>query len=353
LSWTGKTDSLIVTPTREYEWVAKDDVRVTEIKNLIHRETYAYASESSDVTEVTDNNMLIVGDSSDALRSLISHPDYAKKYRGKVKLVYIDPPFNTGQTFAQYHDGLEHSVWMTMMRDRLVQVRDLLAEDGSVWVHLDDAEMAYCKVIMDEIFGRQNFVSTIVWQKTYVVPNDSKGMSTDQDYIIVFAKNRNLWKVNKLARTVSQDSLYGTIDGDPLSWTSGPANAPGSKTHPGMVYAIQSPFTGEIYYPPAGRHWAMEQTRLKTALEQWGVEYELRDMHDEAERGRLCGLAPNEARFGVRGVMVKGSLEEAKIKAEMRLEQGIWPGVIFGKTGQTGPRFKSYMTDGRTPQKQR
>ena len=105
------------------------------------------------------DNLLVRGDSLDALRALVRTPEYAEVYRGKMKLVYIDPPFNAGQAFEHYDDSL-NSVWLGMMRERLVLIRELLAPDGSVWMHLDDAEMAYCKVLMDKIFGRANSLVT-------------------------------------------------------------------------------------------------------------------------------------------------------------------------------------------------
>ena len=99
---------------------------------------------------------------------------------GKVKLAYLDPPFNTQQSFLHYDDALEHSVWLTMMRDQLLQVRQLLSPDGSVWIHLDNAEFGYCRVMADELFGRENFISTIVWQKADSPRNSAKFFSTDQ-----------------------------------------------------------------------------------------------------------------------------------------------------------------------------
>ncbi|MFF5606258.1 site-specific DNA-methyltransferase [Streptomyces cellulosae] len=188
LSWVNKDKSLISTQGGGYEWVDRDDIRVTETRLL---RTVATVGEVHDDSKRAEDNLLIVGDSGDALRALTRLPEFAKKYRGKVKLVYIDPPFNTGQAFTHYDDGLEHSVWLTMMRDRLVLLRDLLAEDGSIWVHLDDAEAAYCKVMMDEIFGRSNFVTTFTWQKVDS-PNDNKvSVTPDHEYIICYTKTRN------------------------------------------------------------------------------------------------------------------------------------------------------------------
>src|SRR5207253_7261869 len=152
-----------------YEWVNPADYRVAEVR-LLH-----------DVTTVGEigkrraaDNLLIRGDALNALISLARLPEFSREYLGKVQLAYLDPPFNTQQSFLHYDDALEHSVWLTMMRDRLSQVRDLLSSDGSVWVHLDDSEMAYCRVLMDELFGRENFVASVIWEKT-----DSPRMDAD------------------------------------------------------------------------------------------------------------------------------------------------------------------------------
>src|SRR5439155_8230418 len=117
-----------------------------------------------------------------ALTSLCELPEFAREYVGKVKLAYLDPPFNTQQAFEHYDDALEHSVWLTMMRDRLLQIRKLLSPDGSVWVHCDDSEQAYLKAMMDEVFGRGNFVATILWERTTTARNDAGHFSTDHDY---------------------------------------------------------------------------------------------------------------------------------------------------------------------------
>lgn len=162
LNWIGKNQALLNKPGGGYEWVDRTDPRVTETRLLHERETVVAAGLDEDRAA---DNLLIQGDAADGLRSLLNLPEYAAEYRGKVKLVYIDPPFNTGQAFEHYDDALEHSVWLTMMRDRLALVRDLLAPDGSVWVHLDDAEMAYCKVLLDELFGRRAFITDVIWQK--------------------------------------------------------------------------------------------------------------------------------------------------------------------------------------------
>ena len=178
LSWVGRDEALLNTADGGYEWVSRVDPRVTEVRLL--REI----GKIGEVQGEPSDNLLIQGDSYGALQALTRIPQYAAEYRGKVRLVYIDPPFNTGQAFEYYDDSLEHSVWLTMMRDRLLMIRELLAPGGSVWVHLDDAEMAYCRVLMDEIFGRGNFVGTVVWQKIHARNNSAQHLSAVHDYLL-------------------------------------------------------------------------------------------------------------------------------------------------------------------------
>jgi len=146
------------------------------------------------------DNLLIRGDALNALTSLGSLPEFAKQYLGKIKLIYIDPPFNTQQSFLHYDDALEHSVWLTMIRDRLIQLRQLLSNDGSIWVHCDDSEQAYLRVAMDEIFGRDCFAGTIVWQKADTPRMDAKKFSASHDYLLCFGASPS-WKPGKMVFT--------------------------------------------------------------------------------------------------------------------------------------------------------
>jgi adenine-specific DNA-methyltransferase len=215
-----------------YEWLNPSDYRVAEVR-LLH-----------DVTTVgtlgkrrAADNLLIHGDALHALTSLSRLPEFAREYLGKVKLAYLDPPFNTQQSFLHYDDGLEHSVWLTMMRDRLRQIRELLEPEGTVWVHLDDTEMAYCRMVLDEIFGRDNFVATVVWQKVYSPKNSAKHLSVDQDYLLVFAKDAERWRPNRLPRTASMDRAYKNPDNDPRGpWKPGDLTA--NKPYSLGVYSI-------------------------------------------------------------------------------------------------------------------
>lgn len=174
------------------------------------------------------DNLLFTGDSLDALRILAEVPEFRRHYRGKVKLVYIDPPFNTGQTFTHYDDWMEHSTWLSFMRDRLLLIKELLAPDGSVWVHLDDAEAHRMRVLMDEVFGAGNFVATVAWQKTLSRRNDARLFSTAHDQLLIYARTLSSFKVNRLESTDKQRGTYTNRDNDPRGdWLAIPFHAPG------------------------------------------------------------------------------------------------------------------------------
>lgn len=255
LTWMGKDMALIPSKagSYEYEWVSPRDPRAAEVKLI----------ETVDaVGEDTGTNLLIAGDSGDALRALSSIPEWSDQYRGKVKLVYIDPPFNTEQAFEHYSDQLEHSVWLTLMRDRLRSMVPLLSEDGSIWVHLDDSEMHRMRVLLDEIFGPENFVTTIAWQKVYSPKNSAKHFSADHDYLLVYAVNAGTWRPNELARSAAMDAAYKNPDDDPRGpWKPGDlvANKPYSLGR----YAITTPSGRIIPGPPPGRYWRISEAKLK------------------------------------------------------------------------------------------
>ncbi|OJX63140.1 MAG: hypothetical protein BGO95_08965 [Micrococcales bacterium 73-13] len=258
LSWANKDRALVSDGAGGYRWVDPDDPRAREVRLL------------EEVSRHGDGeNLLIRGDGLAAMRSLARIPEYARRYRGRVRLVYIDPPFNTGQAFEHYDDALEHSVWLGMMRERLEAIRELLAPDGSVWVHLDDAEMAYCKVLMDEVFGRRNFVATVVWQKLYA-PENRTDLSSMQDYLLVYASDRAAWKSarNLLDRSERQTAQYRNPDDDPRGPWKG-ENFTG-KAGPGrraeQFYTIVSP-AGRAFDPPPGRCWVYTRDRYQELLE--------------------------------------------------------------------------------------
>lgn len=337
LTWTNKGRRLLAHEDGTYEWVLPSDYRVAEVR-LLH-----------DVTSVgkvgsvrAADNLLIRGDALNALTSLARLPEFANEFLGKVRLCYLDPPFNTGQAFPSYEDNLEHSVWLTMLRDRLKQIEQLLTPDGSVWVHLDDAEMHRFRCVLDEVFGPENFVATVIWQKAYSPRNDAPALSTDQDYILVYSKNPN-WRSNRLGRLAERDALYKTPDGDPLPWVSGDPAAPSAYRNQTWVYAIQSPFTGGLVYPAIGRCWGSKQETMKEMVEEWGSQYELIQLDDAEKRALICGVPVSEVREGVPALMVKGDLKAARQRAEQRHAQGSWPRLYFTKGGKGGLKLKRYL----------
>lgn len=261
LTWTNKDEALLSREDGSYEWVPKRDHRVAEVRLLQDAGT---VGEVHSETDRARDNLLIRGDALYALTALNSLPEFAAEYAGKVRLVYIDPPFNTGQAFAQYDDGLEHSVWLTMMRDRLEQVKDLLAPDGSVWVHLDDAELAYCKVMMDDTFGRENFVASVIWRSADTGNYDAKQFSEDHNTILVYSKEPG-WRSNKVERNEQQSSHFANPDNDPRGpWFDGnPLGSPNPRQN--LMYDITSPQGHLIKHPPNGWRWSRPTLEEKMA----------------------------------------------------------------------------------------
>lgn len=209
--------------------------------------------------------MLIHGDNLIALQAL--QQDYA----GKIKCIYIDPPYNTGSAFEQYDDNLEHSIWLQFMRDRLVLLKELLTEDGSIWISIDDDEQAYLKVLCDEIFGRQNFVANVIWEKKYTVANDAKWLSDNHDFIIVYALNKEEWHPNRLPRTEEMNRAYKNPDNHPKGpWKATPLHAKsGSASSAIFSYTFKN---GVTFIPPAGtfsRYSAETLKRLDENNEIW------------------------------------------------------------------------------------
>lgn len=204
-------------------------------------------------------NLIIQGDNLDALKALL--PVYA----GRVKCIAIDPPYNTGSAFQQYDDNLEHSTWLSLMYPRMEALRELLSEDGNVWVFIDDAEGDYLKVLMDEVFGRPNFIGTVTWMKTSSVHNNAEFFSSSTDFIHVYAKHREFCVFNRIPRSERNVKDYSNPDGDPRgAWTSSPLHVSLTSGQRGASYArtgqstglfpIINPHGNEIY-PPKGRCW--------------------------------------------------------------------------------------------------
>lgn len=200
-------------------------------------------------------NMLIQGDNLEALKALL--PFYA----GRVKCIYIDPPYNTRSAFEHYDDNLEHTQWLAMMWPRLELLRDLLAEDGSIWVSIDDNEGHYLKVIMDEVFGRRNFIANTLWQKVFSPKNTARHFSDDHDHILVFARNADKWVPNPMPRSDRMNKGYKNPDNDPRGpWTSGDVSA--RNFYGAGRYAITCPSGRVIAGPPNGMYWRVSEERF-------------------------------------------------------------------------------------------
>ena len=233
----------------ELTWIGKDEEPLAvEPRLLIESPKYNFGEVATGTLpngKSWPGNMLIHGDNLLALRAL--EQDFA----GQVKCVYIDPPYNTGSAFEHYDDNVEHSIWLSLMRERLVILHKLLSDNGSIWISLDDEEQAYCKVLCDEIFGRRNFIANVIWEKKYSPSNDAKWLSDGHDFIIVYAKDKSIWRPNLLPRTDKQNVYYKYDDHDGRGrWRSD--NVLVKTFSESGVFPIINPNTGVEYYPPQG-----------------------------------------------------------------------------------------------------
>lgn len=231
-------------------WLTRDD----DIRTAA-RVPYRLLEEDASLSagDGAAGNMLIQGDNLEALKALL--PFYA----GRVKCIYIDPPYNTRSAFAHYDDNLEHTQWLALMWPRLELLRDLLAEDGSIWVSIDDNEGHYLKVIMDEVFGRSRFVADVIWENFYGRSN-AAALSPAHNHTLVYAVEGTDWKNtrNLIPRDEKSSSKYRNPDNDPRGlWRLGPIFAP-EERHAGLMYGIKTP-SGRDVRPPRGSHWRMTE----------------------------------------------------------------------------------------------
>ena len=238
----------------ELTWYGKDEPIKVEPRLLIRNAALSNCTLAHDT-----ENMLIHGDNLLALKALES------KYTGQIKCIYIDPPYNTGAAFSHYDDNLEHSQWLNLMRPRLEILWSLLREDGSLWISIDDDERDYLKVLCDELFGRQHFLVSVVWQKRYSREN-RESIGDSHEYILVYVKNKEMFKEirNFLPLTEKQLKAYKNPDNDPRgAWQSVSLLAQGYR--PNQMYEIVAP-NGRIHTPPAGNCWKVVESEYKKAL---------------------------------------------------------------------------------------
>lgn len=240
----------------ELTWIGKENRPRLEPRILLEDPEKSYHA----THRVSDNdifdNRLIFGDNLLALKAL--EQDFA----GKVKCVFIDPPYNTGSAFQHYDDGIEHSLWLSMMQHRIELLRNLLSAEGTLWISIDDTEAHYLKILCDETFGRDNFVANVVWEKKFSPQNDAKWLSDNHDHILVYARDKSQWRPNLLPRSLKQEKNLKNPDSDPRGpWLSADYTCAKSKDErPNLFYAITNPHTGQEVWPNPRRVWAFDPT---------------------------------------------------------------------------------------------
>jgi len=246
----------------ELNWIGKHKRPRLEPRILLEDKALSYG-------DVDSENLLIHGDNLLALKAL------EQKYAGKVKCIFIDPPYNTGSAFKYYEDGLEHSVWLCLIRDRLEILRTLLSEDGSIWITIDDNEAHYLKIVCDEVFGRNNFQCDIAWEKRYAPPPDTKGFGYVHDHLLCYRKSEKFQR-NYLPMTEDQIGRYKNPDNDPRGpWKSENYTCRyTADERPNLYYPIINPHTGEEIWPSKTRVWAMSRGVTESNLREnriwWG-----------------------------------------------------------------------------------
>ena len=348
----------------QFTWPGKREAKA-EARRPIYKTMIPEPGKSKDWD--TTENLYIEGDNLDALKLL------KETYAGKVKLIYIDPPYNTGHDFVYDDDfaktrgeydaesgdfneeggrlvqnlegnGRFHSDWCSMMYPRLLLARDLLAADGAIFISIDDNESANLHKICDEVFGAACFVGDIAWQRTYSIRNDSKGLPVEYEHIIAYSKLPR-WTPRPLPRTSEMNACYKNPDNDPKGdWQNTSAFAPGGKTHQGMVYAIQNPFSGKLIYPTANACWRYSQNAMLDYMNGW-TPYKLVNLNDEAKRAGICGLSPTEIKKDVCALMCALDPQTARQNANEVLQRGNWPRFYFANNGEGGIRRKTYLCD--------
>lgn len=269
------------------DWVNKNQAKEATHNIPVHllQQEAAYGDANGEHTD----NLIIQGDNLLALKALM--PVYA----GRIKCIFIDPPYNTMSAFEHYDDRLEHSRWLSMMYPRLVLLRELLSEDGSIWVTIDDNEGHYLKVLMDEVFGRSNFIAANVWQKRYSREN-REAIGDAHDYVLVYSRDPGKFKQtrNKVPLGPKQLSVYKNRNDDPKGpWRAVSFSAQGFRKN--QMYEITSPITGKVHVPPEGSCWKVVQPEYNRLLEE-GRMYFGKDGNAKPQRIQYLkdieGMAP-------------------------------------------------------------
>ena len=261
------------------EWIGKSKVinHHQDVPFRVLERKYSFDENGQHNEDNGSENMIIRGDNLEALKALLP------RYEGRVKCIYIDPPYNTGNEGWVYNDNVNdpkikkwlgevvgkegedltrHDKWLCMMYPRLKLLQKLLAEDGAIFISIDDTEISNLRLLMDEVFGANNFVTTVIWHKNYAPKSSAKFFSEDHDYITVYAKNKMAWIPNLLPRTEEQDKIYKNPDNDPRGlWR--PDNLSARNPYSLGLYSITCPSGRVIPGPPAGRYWVVSEEKFK------------------------------------------------------------------------------------------
>lgn len=243
----------------ELNWINKEIRPRLEPRILLEDSNNSYHAAARHPGDFFDN-VIIRGDNLLALKALES------SHAGKIDCIYIDPPYNTGSAFTHYDDGLEHSVWLSLIRERLASLHTLLSERGSIWVSIDDNEVAYLRILMDEQFGRSNFIASNVWQKRY--SRENRGMIGDaHEYVLAYAKNIELFRErsNKIPMDEKSSAVYRNVDSKGRRWRGIPMTAQGYRQN--QMYPITTP-SGVVHRPPEGRCWSMVEEKYLALLNE-------------------------------------------------------------------------------------
>lgn len=299
-------------------------------------------------------NLVIEGDN---LQSMVT----LYKERGFVDFVLTDPPYNTGNDFryndrwdddpndsglgefVSGDDGARHTKWMRFMWPRLQMMKSMLKPGGVLAICIDHRELFRLGQMLDELFGEKNRLAIINWQRSYTPSNDAEHVATTTEYVLVYAKVANKVRTRLLPKVRSSEA-HSNQDADPLPWTDGPATGSNAKAHKSMVYAIQSPFTGELLYPPPGSAWRQGQERNFEQIQGWGSKYKLSDLKDAKKRAELIGVPQGEVP-SVKALVLAEPLKLAQKRAMKILESGVWPRFFFLARGQGRPRLKKYVSE--------
>ena len=238
----------------ELTWIGKENRPKLEPRILIEDPAKSYHAKHRVTDHDIFDNRLIFGDNLLALKAL------EQEFTGKVKCIFIDPPYNTGSAFEHYDDGLEHSIWLSMMRERLELLRRMLTKDGSLWIAIDDNEVHYLKVVCDEVLGRNNFLANVVWQSKDTPGNDSTGLAQTHNHILAYRRS-DIFQLNLLGRNEEQLANYRNLDNDPRGlWARQSMIRAEHRVRD--VYALRNPAGREVW-PPKGSSWRRPAEKIK------------------------------------------------------------------------------------------